>query len=89
MSTVLDSDVLGDSMAKSMARAVVIANRRANELGIDVNTRLVSVAQRSSADGVVWEVNYVPRDYVGRRGGDFTIEIDPTDGSIRQELRGQ
>lgn len=89
MATLLDSDVLNDSVAKSMARAVAIANRRAGELGIDVADRLVSAAQRASGHGVVWEVSYVPKDYVGRRGGDFTIEVDSVDGRIRCELHGQ
>jgi hypothetical protein len=89
MATLLDSDVLNDSLAKSMAHAVAIANRRANELGIDVKDRLISAAQRSSGPSLVWEISYIPKDYVGRRGGDFTIEVDPVDGSIRHELRGQ
>lgn len=89
MTTLLDSDVLGDSIAKSMAHAVAIANLRAIELGIDVASRLVSAAQRASENGIVWEVNYIPKDYVNRRGGDFTIEVDPVNGSIRHELRGQ
>jgi hypothetical protein len=89
MSTLLDSDVFKDKVAKSVAQAVVIANRRAAELGIDVNERFVTAAQRTSGNNVVWEISFIPKDYVNRRGGDFTIEVDPMDGCIRQELRGQ
>jgi hypothetical protein len=89
MSALFDEDIARDDVAVSMARALVIANRRARQLGIDVGDRLVSVAQRPSADRFVWQVDYLPKQYVGRRGGDFSIEVDPADGSIRREVRGQ
>jgi hypothetical protein len=38
---------------------------------------------------LLWRINYGPKDYVRRRGGDLIIEIDPTDASVRQVLRGQ
>jgi hypothetical protein len=89
MSALLDDEIVRDDVAVSMARALVIANRRARQLGIDVADRLVSVAQRPSADRFVWQIDYLPKHYVGRRGGDFTMEIDPADGTIRREVRGQ
>jgi len=33
--------------------------------------------------------DYGARDYVGRRGGDLMIDIDPASADIRQILRGQ
>ena len=89
MSSALDAEVSNDGMAVSMAKAVAIANRRAVFLGIDLQGSFVSAAQKPSKGGVVWRVSYIPRDYIGKRGGGFMIEVDPADGSIRRELRGQ
>lgn len=89
MSSALDSEVSIDDIAASMARAVAIANRRASSLGIELEASYVSASQKPSTDGFVWRISYIPRDYIGRRGGDFMIEVDPADGSIRRELRGQ
>jgi hypothetical protein len=36
-----------------------------------------------------WRINYGPRDYVGRRGGDLIIEVDPDNARINQVLWGQ
>jgi hypothetical protein len=38
---------------------------------------------------VLWRIHYGPKDYVGRRGGDLIIEVDPADASVKQVLRGQ
>ena len=37
----------------------------------------------------LWRINYGPKDYGGRRGGDLIIDIDPTDASIKNVLWGQ
>ena len=89
MPTTPDAEDLGDRLAASAARALATANRRAIELGFDVAQRFVTVSQKPRDHQFVWEIQYIPRDYVSRRGGDFTIEIDPDSGGIRRELRGQ
>jgi hypothetical protein len=67
---------------------VAAANRRARELNVDVPQSLITITQVVD-DGLHWRVNYGPRDYVGRRGGDVVIDVDGTDGSIKKVLGGQ
>jgi hypothetical protein len=88
MGATLSADVLQDDVAVSLARVVAAANRRARELNVDVPQSLITITQVVD-DGLHWRVNYGPKDYVGRRGGDLVIDVDGTDGSIKQVLRGQ
>lgn len=88
MSATLSADVLQDDLAIELARVLAVANQRARELGVDVSRSFITITQ-SFADGPRWRVNYGPKDYVGRRGGDLMIEIDAADVSIKQVLRGQ
>jgi len=88
MGATLSADVLEDDMAISLARVLASANRRARELNIDVPESLITITQL--IDNVpCWRINYGPKDYVGRRGGDLVIEVDATDASIKQVLHGQ
>lgn len=89
MATMLTNDVLQDDIAVSLARVVAAANKRAGELGIDVMQSVITISQHPENGDLLWRVNYGPRDYVGRRGGDLIIEVDPGDASIKQELWGQ
>jgi hypothetical protein len=88
MGATLSADVLEDDMAVFLARVLASANRRARELNIDVPQSLVTITQLID-NGPCWRINYGNRDYVGRRGGDLVIDVDGTDGSIKQVLRGQ
>jgi len=89
MTATLTADVLQDDMAISLARALAVANKRARELGVDLLQTLITITQRSVNGGLVWRINYGPKDYVGRRGGDLIIEVDSSDASIKQVLWGQ
>jgi hypothetical protein len=89
MSTVLSSDVLQDDVAVTIARAIAAANRRARELNVDVMQSIISLTQHSQDGNWVWRVNYGAKDYIGRRGGDLTIEVNPEDASIQRVLWGQ
>lgn len=62
----------------SLARSMAAANRRARELGVDVLQALITITQRALNGGLVWRINYGPKDYIGRRGGDVIIEVDPS-----------
>ena len=88
MSATLTADVLQDDLAVLLARVVATANQRARELGVDVLQSFITITQ-SFENGPRWRVNYGPKDYLGRRGGDLIIEIDAGDISIKQVLRGQ
>jgi hypothetical protein len=95
MTTILGADVLQDEIAVSLARVVASANRRAREMGVDVPQSIISISQHSPGGGRApsagwsWRVNYGPKEYVGRRGGDLIVEVDPSDASIKQVLWGQ
>lgn len=89
MGVTLTADVLQDDIAVSLARALATANKRARESGIDVVQSIITITQRAFNGNLLWRINYGSRDYIGRRGGDFIVEIDPTDASIKQVLRGQ
>ena len=89
MAATLTADVLQDDIAVSVARVIAAANKRARELGIDVAQSIISITQYSLNGGLLWRVNYGPKDYVGRRGGDLVIDVDPNDASIKQVLWGQ
>ena len=84
-----DADVFQDELAMSLARVMAVANKRARESGVDLLRSLITITQRSFNGGLIWRINYGPQDYVGRRGGDFIVEVDPSNASIIQVLRGQ
>ena len=88
MAATLTADVLQDDLAVTLARVLATANKRARELGVDALQSLITITQHFD-NGPRWRINYGPKDYVGRRGGDLIIEVDASDISIRQVLRGQ
>jgi hypothetical protein len=85
----LSDEVLGDALAVSLARMMAAANKRARELGIDASQCLITIAQDSRDGSANWRVNYGSKEYVGRRGGDLIIDVNPADCSIAKVLRGQ
>jgi hypothetical protein len=89
MAVTLTTDVLQDELALSLACALAVANKRARESGIDVLQSLITITQRPVNGQSLWRINYGPKDYMGRRGGDLIIEIDPINASVKQVLRGQ
>ncbi len=88
MTANLTADVLQDDLAIMLARALALANKRARELGIDVRNSIITITQLP-LNGGLWRINYGPKDYIGRRGGDLIIEVDPISSSIKRVLRGQ
>jgi hypothetical protein len=89
MAATLTATVLQDDLAVSLARAMAVANQKARELGVDVFQSLISITQHTLNDSLVWRINYGPKDYVNRRGGDVLIEVDMHDATIKRVLRGQ
>ena len=89
MPTVLTNETLQDEIAVSVAQVLASANRKAKELGVDVKESLITVSQHLANGVWLWRVHYGARDYVGRRGGDLMIDIDPASADIKQILRGQ
>ncbi|MGB9179983.1 MAG: hypothetical protein WCB68_12120 [Pyrinomonadaceae bacterium] len=89
MPAVLSNETLQDEIAVSVAQVLAAANRKAKELGVDAQTSLITVSQHLAKGVWLWRVHYGARDYVGRRGGDLMIDIDPANADITQILRGQ
>lgn len=89
MAATLIAEVLQDDLAVSLARAMAAANKKARELGVDVTQSLISITQHTLNGISVWRINYGPRDYVNKRGGDVLIEVDVHDATIKKVLRGQ
>lgn len=89
MPSVLSNETLQDEIAVSVAQVLASANRKAKELGVDVQASLITVSQHQVNGVWLWRVNYGERDYVGRRGGDLMIDLDPANADIKQILRGQ
>jgi hypothetical protein len=89
MATILSKETLQDEIAVSVAQILATANRKAKELGVDVKTSLITVTQHFTKGVCLWRVHYGAKDYVGRRGGDLMIDVDPSNADIKQILRGQ
>ncbi|MCE9529170.1 MAG: hypothetical protein K8R36_24245 [Planctomycetales bacterium] len=88
MSTALSAEVLDDDVAMSLARGIAAANRAAKEIGVDLPDSLVTITQVSD-EKPHWRINYGPKNYRNRRGGDVIVEVDAEDASIQKVLRGQ
>jgi hypothetical protein len=67
--------------------------RRDNELarreGIQIKRSLVTVTEHPGQDSNCWRINYGPRNYIGRRGGDLIVEVGLDDGQVKRVLHGQ
>ncbi|MBW3540225.1 MAG: hypothetical protein KY476_08140 [Planctomycetes bacterium] len=78
-----------DELVMSVARAMALANEAAYAHGADPTTCLVTIAEETGPAGIRWRVNYGPRDYVNRRGGDLIVLVDERAGTVEQVTRGQ
>jgi hypothetical protein len=85
----LSIDALNDAVALTTANIVATANRRARELGVEVERTLMSLTHVIAPGSDTWRVNYVPDDYVERRGGDLIIDVDARSGDVIRVFRGQ
>jgi hypothetical protein len=78
-----------DNLVVSVARALSLANEAALAHGTDPANSLVTIAEETSAPGRVWRIQYGPRDYVGRRGGDLIVLVDERSEAVQRIIRGQ
>src|SRR3972149_624929 len=85
----LADEVLHDEVAVSLARAIAAANAKARAAGVEVAKSRISITQQAIAEESTWRINYGPKDYVGRRGGDLVVEVDARDGTVKRVVRGQ
>lgn len=89
MTVALTPEVLQDDVAISLARALAAANKRASQLGINVVDSLITISQNPANGSRIWRNHYGPMDYVGQRGGDLIVEVDPDNATIQRVLHGQ
>lgn len=87
MTATIPADFLQDDIAVSRARVVAVANRRATESGVDIEQCPITITQYAT-DGVYWRVNYGSRE-INMRGGDFIVDVNAGDASIKRVLLGQ
>jgi hypothetical protein len=85
MSAVLESELQGDTVATSLARATLAGNRRIKELGLNLDELTMSVSRRKNG----WRIEYFSTEGAPNcRGGGHIFEID-ANGVIQRELKGQ
>ena len=89
MAATLTADMLEDQLVVSLARALAAANKQARQSGVNAAENFITITQRPVNGGDIWRINYSAKDCVGRRGGDLIVEVDASDGTIKQVLRGQ
>ena len=88
LTTELSTEILQDTIALSLAGIIAASNRRARLLGVDLSQSLITITERFD-DSWFWRVNYGAKSYIDQRGGDWIIDVNPSDLSIKQVLRGQ
>ena len=88
MALTLTADVFKDDIAMSTANVMAVANKQANDLGVDLLNSLITMTQYLQDGTILWRVNYGPKDYANQRGGDLIIDVDAV-GKIERVLHGQ
>ena len=83
MSDGLESEMAQDQTAASAARAIATANRRAKEMGFQLESHSLSVEQLRTPEGIVWHINNVPDNAPNQRGGGCVIDVNATNGTIQ------
>jgi hypothetical protein len=89
MAVMLTAEVYQDDIAVTLANVLATANKRASEMGVDVTNSLLTLTQRMADDVLVWRINYGPKEYINRRGGDLVVDVAATSGKVAQVLWGQ
>lgn len=89
MAVMLTGEVYQDDIAVTLANVLATANKRASEMGVDVTNSLLTLTQRMADDVLVWRINYGPKEYINRRGGDLVVDVAATSGKVAQVLWGQ
>jgi hypothetical protein len=82
-------EIQQDTLAMSMAHAVVVANEAAKSRGTDVADCLVTITEESPPPARSWRVHYGPRAYLSRRGGDLIVVVDESTAAVTKVLLGQ
>jgi len=89
MASVTLEEMQQDDLVMSVARALALANEAAITQGTDPAASLVTITEETPPTGRAWRINYGPREYVNRRGGDLIVVVDERSGDVLRVLRGQ
>ena len=89
MAATLTVEVYQDEIAVSIANVLATANKRASEMGIDVAESLLTITQQLQDNVMYWRINYGPKDYINRRGGDLVVDVSANSGEVKQVMWGQ
>ena len=89
MAATLTVEVYQDEIAVTIANVLAMANKRASEMGIDVAESLLTITQQLQDNVMYWRINYGPKDYINRRGGDLVVDVSANSGKVEQVLWGQ
>ena len=89
MAATLTADVYQDNIAVTLANVLTVANKRTSAMGIDVTESLLSITQRFQDGTLYWRINYGPKEYILRRGGDLIVDIAASSGEVERVLWGQ
>jgi len=89
MALTLTAEVYQDDIAVTLANVLATANQRASALGVDVAESLLTITQLFANEGLVWRINYGPKEYINRRGGDLIVDVAAHSGEVEQVLWGQ
>lgn len=82
--------VIEDTVAERLGEALKVANRFAWAAGWNPEDSRITITPRTSEEGVpLLRVSYGAIDPVGRRGGDFIVEVYAQDASFYRILYGQ
>ena len=89
MAATLTVEVYQDEIAVTIANVLATANKRASEMGIDVAESLLTITQQLQDNVMYWRINYGPKDYINRRGGDLVVDVSANSGEVKQVMWGQ
>jgi hypothetical protein len=89
MSAVTLEEMQQDRLVMSVARALALANEAAVAHGTEPADSLVTIAEEATPAGRSWRINYGPRDFINRRGGDLIVVVDEHGDAGPRVIRGQ
>jgi hypothetical protein len=82
-------EIQPDGLALSVARVLAAANETAGAQGVDVANSLINISEESAPPQRVWRIQYGPREFINRRGGDLILLVDERTAQVQRVIRGQ
>lgn len=89
MSAITLDEIRQDELVMSVATALAKANATAVAHGVRPAEMIVTIAEEVSPVGRHWRINYMPKDFINRRGGDLIVLVDEGGEVAPRILYGQ